>query len=362
MKEKLLKLQKKYFPVSLMDTLLTVGIFAVVILICFLLTRWVKNNHLFISILLIAAVFLVARYTKGYLYGIITAGLGTVAVRFVFSDLYRQLTQAGFPLATLSVVALAVLTSTLTIQMRHYTHMRREADREKIRGNLLRAISHDLRTPLTSILGAASAIIENDKVLSRESRLKLLSEVREDAQWLIRMVENLLTVTRIDGERNMKIIKTDEAVEEVVSEAVSKFKKRFPDHRLDVLVPQELLLIPMDAVLIEQVLINLLENAVTHGKGATLISLLVYVQGKNAVFEVADNGAGIPEQVLPYIFDGLYKQRSEAKYEAKNNMGIGLSVCATIIKAHNGYMMAENREGGGALFRFTIPLEVKRKK
>ena len=125
-------------------------------------------------------------------------------------------------------------------------------------------MSHDLRTPLTSILGASSAILENDSVLTAKERLTLLGEIHEDAEWLVGMVENLLTVTRVDGAVGANLNKVPEAAEEVVAEAVSKFRKRFPERVISASVPDDLLMVPMDAMLIKQVIINLLENVAFH--------------------------------------------------------------------------------------------------
>ena len=230
---------------------------------------------------------------------------------------------------------------------------------EKTRSNLFRAVSHDLRTPLTSILGASSAILDNDAAIDGPERTKLLREINEDAQWLIRMVENLLSVTRIDGGNSARIVKSPEAAEEVAAEAVSKFNKRFPELAVSVSVPDELLIVPMDAMLIEQVLMNLLENAALHAKGATRAELRVWQAGSEAFFEVSDDGAGVSRDVLPHVFEGYFKPDDGNEADAKRNMGIGLSVCHTVVRAHGGRMTAENKKGGetGAVFRFTLPME-----
>ena len=127
-------------------------------------------------------------------------------------------------------------------------------------------ISHDIRTPLTSIVGSASGILENQKVLTQEREMELVQDIKDEAQWLIRIVENLLSVTRINGE-NARINTEDEVVEEIISSAVIKFSKRFPEASVEVKMPEEFLMVAMDGVLIEQVLVNLLQNANTHTQG-----------------------------------------------------------------------------------------------
>jgi two-component system sensor histidine kinase KdpD len=232
---------------------------------------------------------------------------------------------------------------------------REEALQERYRGNLLRAISHDLRTPLTGILGASSAIIENEKSLNKATRIKLLTNIKEDSQWLIHMVENLLSVTRIN-QGTMKVTKTPEAVEEIVAAAANQIHKRFPDRKFSLKTPDELLVVPMDGTLIMQVLINLLENAIKHTPTGSKVSAEVRRENDTAVFEVVDNGNGISEQELPYLFEG-YALGEKNSSDSSRGMGIGLSVCNSIIKAHDGKLEAANGKDGGAVFRFVLPLK-----
>jgi len=251
-----------------------------------------------------------------------------------------------------SLVAMAIERQHLSDEQRRIIV---ESEKESMRSNLLRAISHDLRTPLTAISGASSAILENKKTMDEETHDKLVSDIKEDSQWLIRMVENLLSVTRIN-ESSMNVAKTPEAAEEVVSESVMRVRNKFAGCHISVKVPDDLLLVPMDATLIEQVIINLLENAIKHSETGTLIELTVKKSKQEAVFEVSDNGEGIPEQELPTLFDG-YSTRKSKTPDSSRGMGIGLSICRSIIKAHNGSIEAVNKKGGGAVFRFTLPLD-----
>lgn len=230
-----------------------------------------------------------------------------------------------------------------------------EAEKEQMRSNLLRAISHDLRTPLTGILGASSTILESGKQLDAQTHEKLVSDIKEDSQWLIRMVENLLSVTRIN-EGTMNVVKTPEAAEEIVAEAMSRIRARFTDRTIHVSVPEELLLVPMDGTLIEQVLINLVENAVKHSGENSAIEVTVRKSERLAVFEVKDNGEGIAEQDFSYLFEG-YAQSGKMSADSSRGMGIGLSICMSIVKAHGGKMEAANNQDGGAVFRFTLPLD-----
>ena len=230
-----------------------------------------------------------------------------------------------------------------------------EAEKEKMRGNLLRAVSHDIRTPLTAIVGGIDAILENGEKLSPETRTSLLENMRDESNWLIGVVENLLSVTRMSGASNIK--KELEAGEEVLSAAAMKFQRHYPATRVEISAPDTLLMIPMDIILIEQVLINLMENAVQHGKTTTQISLRLTRSEDLAVFEVSDDGQGIAPALLPHLFDGYLTRDQEAISDKRRNMGIGLSVCKSIVQAHGGAMRASNRPTGGALLQFTLPLE-----
>lgn len=318
----------------------------------------VRDGGVYLPMILLAAVLVTARFTTGFVYSAAASVVGALWISFSFRQPYFEFDFLYGDLLTFAcMLAVALLTSRMTQRIREQEGAYAEAERERVRGNLLRAVSHDLRTPLTSILGATSAILENGESLSAERRTELIRGVYEDSEWLIRMVENLLLITKVEGAA--RIVKRSEAVEEVVAEAVQKFLKHYPDREIEVSAPEELLMAPMDALLIEQVLFNLLENAVLHGK-AKRVSLNVLQEGQEAVLEVRDDGRGIQKADLPNLFDGYMRRVERASSDASRNMGIGLSVCLSIIQAHGGQMEARNVRPNGALFRFTLPLEEAR--
>lgn len=283
--------------------------------------------------------------------------IGVVGVNWIFTYPYMQLnfTISGYPLTFLVMLAVSVVVGTLTTQIKQQEKLRAEAEREKMRGNLLRAVSHDIRTPLTAIVGGIDAILENGSQISPETSRDLLENMRDESNWLIGVVENLLSVTRMSGASNIK--KELEAGEEVLGAASMKFKRHYPAVEVSITAPDTLLMIPMDIILIEQVLINLMENAVQHGKTTTRIELRLSSAGGLAVFEVADNGCGIEKELLPHLFEGYLTRDQEEISDQRRNMGIGLSVCMSIVQAHGGTMRAENRKKGGALLQFSLPLE-----
>lgn len=230
-----------------------------------------------------------------------------------------------------------------------------ESEKEKMRNNLLRAVSHDLRTPLTSMIGTSAALLENMEYFKEEQKLDLIKDIHDDSTWLLHMVENLLSVTRIkDG--SSSVSKTPEPLDEVVAEAVARFRKRYPKEQINVSVPGEFILVPMDAILIEQVLLNLLENAVKYSESIKPVELTVLIQEPVIQFQVRDYGIGIRGQDPDSIFDGNSVRKNRSSDTTKG-AGIGLSICKTIIHAHNGSLIAINCEDGGALFQFTLPFK-----
>lgn len=322
------------------------------------------HNHLFsnelASLIFALACFLVSLTTSGYIYGIAASLISAFAVNFAFTFPYFEL-NFSIPENLFSAVVfliVAILTSMLTTKIKKQEKIKAENEAERMRANLLRAISHDLRTPLTSIYGSCSAIIDNYDLIKKEQQLKLLSEISQDAQWLIQMVENLLSVTRMGADK-VSIIKTPTVLEELIDTVLIKFEKRYPQQAIEVNIPDGFITIPMDAMLIEQVLINILENAVRHAAGMTQLSLAVKLSKNRAVFTVSDNGCGISCEKLADIFNGYLGKDTTGADRSKGSMNIGLSLCAAIIKAHGGEIWAENNTDGGASFSFSLTMEAE---
>lgn len=302
-------------------------------------------------------VFLISLFTEGYVYGIVASLLSVLAVNYAFT--YPILAfNFSIPENLISAVIMLVITilsSMVATRSKNQEKINAENAREKMRANLLRAISHDLRTPLTTIYGASSTIAEKGSELSKEQVTKLASGIAEDSQWLISMVENLLSITRIDN-AGVKIKKSSVVLEELIDTVLTRFKKRYPAQKVTVRIPEEFVSIPMDAVLIEQVIVNLLENAVLHAIGMTKLVLRVYLRSGQAVFEIEDDGCGISEERKETIFAGYLENNIHIDHQ-KRSMGIGLSVCASIIKAHEGSIAVVDAQNGGCVFRFTLAME-----
>lgn len=230
-----------------------------------------------------------------------------------------------------------------------------EKQAEQTRGYLLRAISHDLRTPLTSILGASGAILENADRMQEDIKRRLMQDIHEEARWLLRMIENVLSVTKI-GNYNPELDKTLEPVEEVIADSVARSKKYFPDLKIEIHLPDELIMLPMDPILIRQVVTNLVDNAYRHGNSQEKIELNVHTAEDYAEFSVQDYGQGLPPEDLKQIFCG-FGGRKQKDGDTSRGLGLGMSICKTIIEAHNGQIFAENVAGKGLKVTFRLPME-----
>ena len=237
-----------------------------------------------------------------------------------------------------------------------YLRSTEEANQERFRSNLLQAISHDLRTPLSGILGTAEILM--DMTSHNPACYSLAEGIHKEADWLHALVENILSLTRIQN-KPLSLHKQLEAAEEIVGSAVSHIQRRYPSQNITVTVPDSCLLVPMDAKLIAQVLMNLLDNAVKHSQldGEIHLSVAKSADHNWAIFSVTDEGEGIAASDLPYIFQIFYT--TSAKHmDASHGMGLGLPICQAIVKAHGGEMHIHNREhAAGVEVTFQLPLK-----
>ena len=289
-----------------------------------------------------------------------------------------SLSRTGYPVAMLSMVVISCVVCALTARVKkqaieavHREKKTRalyeqneklnaekaaiqlESERAAIRENILRAVSHDLRTPLTSISGTVSVLLESPEISPKN--LAMLSDIKQDADSLIVMVENLLSVTRVqDGTMPLKM--REEMLEEVAGDALLTTRRRFPDCHVELDLSEDILYLPMDPLLVKQVIVNLLENAIRHSGDTEHITLRLFRQEDWAVAEVRDQGRGLSPEVYQAVKAGQPMPRSLSG-DSTRGMGIGLSVCQNIIKAHGGFFTAENHTGGGAVFRFGLPIE-----
>ena len=314
------------------DLLKTLFIQIITLLVCLIAAEKFGIQYSIPAIFTLS-VYLISLLTQGYVYGVIASLLSVLAVNYAFTFPYFKFnfTIPENLFSAVIMLAVTITTSALTTKIRRQEKIQLEIEKEKMRANLLRAISHDLRTPLTTIYGSSSTIIENYEQMSKEQHMEMVQGIREDAEWLRNMVENLLSVTRID-DGQINLVKTSIVLEELVDSILTKFKKRYPKQEIILQMPEEFICIDMDPVLIQQVVMNLLENAVKHAKSMTELRLVITEREADVLFEVMDNGIGFTSK----------------------DIGIGLSVCETIVKAHGGSLKRENRAGGGAIVSFVL--------
>ena len=339
------------------DFIVSVSLYLISVVFCLVLRNFDPNNDTsYVSMIFLLDVFLTAMLTDGFFFSLTIAVFAVLSVDYIFTPPFWEVsfTLAGFPLTFLVMMTICVATGIVTSRAKKVSEMEREAEREKIHSNLLRAVSHDIRTPLTGIVGATNVLLEQDDTLTPQQRRELLKNANEEAQWPIHIVENLLSITRIGAGEDARVTKTPEAAEEVIEGAVGKFRRRYPQIDVEVRLPEEFFLVPMDPLLIQQVITNLLENAAVHGVTTTRVAVSLEKRGKWARFTVCDNGRGIPEGRLHNLFDGT---QSAQQGDSTRSMGIGLSVCKTVVAAHRGKIKGENIKGSGARFTVDLPLE-----
>lgn len=230
-----------------------------------------------------------------------------------------------------------------------------EAKNERLRANLLRSISHDLRTPLTSISGNASVLINNSGSLDENKKMQLYEVIYDDSLWLINLVENLLSVTRIeDGKMNLHL--ETELIEEVINEALNHISHKKDEHRIEVKANDEFILAKIDAGLIIQVIINIVDNAIKYTPKGSMISIETFKHKDFVEIQIADDGAGISDKDKEKLFEMFYTVKHEV-IDGRRGLGLGLALCKAIIVAHGGNIAVKDNIPHGTIFSFTLPIK-----
>ncbi|WP_195266632.1 MULTISPECIES: sensor histidine kinase KdpD [unclassified Clostridium] len=225
-----------------------------------------------------------------------------------------------------------------------------QAENERFRANLLRAVSHDLRTPLTSISGSASSILNNE--FDEETKKKLILDIYDDSVWLINLVENLLSVSRLDN-GNVKLNTEPQLIEEIINEALEHVNRKISDYKVKVNLKDDLLMVDVDVRLIVQVMINIVDNAIKYTEPGSEIQINVFSKYRKVVVEVIDNGRGISKQNQECIFDMFFTVNGN-KGDSRRGLGLGLALCKSIINAHGGEIYVRNNKPHGTVIGFTL--------
>lgn len=314
-------------------------------------------------VLLLGIVFVSTRFGHGP--SILAAILSVLAFDFfIIAPHYTLAVADPHHVVTFAVMFLvAIVISGLTQRVRSQAKegallaeeaekARIQAETERLRSALLSSVSHDLRTPLAAITGAASTLVQDDAVLDATTRKDLAETIFEEADRLNRLIRNLLDMTRLESGA-VKVRKEWQPLEEVVGAALGRADARIAGRDVEVRLPRDLPLAPFDGVLVEQVLINLLENAAKYA-GDGVIEIVATAGVDEIVVEVADRGPGIPAGDEARVFEKFHRAVREG---SPGGVGLGLAICRAIVAAHGGRIWAENRPGGGASFKFTLPIE-----
>ena len=230
-----------------------------------------------------------------------------------------------------------------------------KAEKERLRANLLRAISHDLRTPLTSISGNASILLSDGAQIDESQTHRLLDNIYEDSLWLINLVENILAVTRIDDGR-LSIETQPELVQDLITEALLHTDRHSTEHQISTSLENDLLMVRVDAHLIIQTIINIVNNAIVYTPAGSQIVIRAFQQKQWVIVEISDNGKGIPDKDKKQIFDMFYTANNEIG-DSRRGLGIGLSLCKSIINAHGGEIYVKDNQPHGTVFGFSLRLE-----
>ena len=308
----------------------------------------------------ILGVLLTAVFTDHQAYSMTVSVISVIAFNFLFIEpVFSLQAQANeYPVTFLVMLIVAFITSSLAAQLKVQSRLSAEAgniaQKEKLRADLLRAISHDLRTPLTSISGNASNLLTNEKHFDEAERKQLYKDIYDDSLWLIDLVENLLSITRIeDGKMDINI--SPQLIEEIVDEAMTFLNRNKGKHNIAVKYSEDVILAKADPRLIIQVITNIVGNAVKYTPDGTDILIYAEKQNDTVCISISDNGTGIPDEMKEYVFEMFYSGNKNTT-DSKRSLGLGLALCSSIIEAHGGKIWLEDNKPNGCVFKFTLPV------
>jgi len=283
----------------------------------------------------------------------LTTSRGTVGVLGVAPSGAAQtldLEQLHLLEAFAGLVALAIQRAELEAEA---DRIRLDIETERLRSSLLSAVSHDLRTPLSVITGASSTLLDSGQSLDAKVRRELAASILEESERLNRLVANLLDMTRLQAGA-LEVQKQWQPPEEVIGAALARLSRQLKDHPVATHIAPDLPFAPLDDLLVQQVLVNLLENAARHTPPGTPVEVSARQEGNSVLIEVADRGPGLPPGDPSRLFEKFYRAGDSA---SRMGAGLGLAICRGVVELHGGKIQAENRPGGGAAFRFSLPLE-----
>lgn len=309
----------------------------------------------------ILGVLIISIITSSWMYSFLASVISVLAFNFLFTipRFTLRAYDPSYPVTFGIMFLVALITGSLASRMKEYARESAQAamqiEKEQLRADLLRSISHDLRTPLTSISGNASNLLSNENEFSQETRMQIYGDIYDDSMWLIKLVENLLSVTRIEDGR-MDLRMSAELMDEVTAEAMRHTDRNRAGRKIEVSSDEEFILGKMDARLIVQVVINLVDNAVKYTPEGAQIRIHTGKKDGMVVVSVSDTGPGIPDEQKSKVFDMFYTGTNRAA-DGRRSLGLGLGLCRSIIRAHGGEIWVSDNKPQGAVFTFTLPAE-----
>lgn len=309
----------------------------------------------------ILGVLIISIITSSWMYSFLASVISVLAFNFLFTipRFTLRAYDPSYPVTFGIMFLVALITGSLASRMKEYARESAQAamqiEKEQLRADLLRSISHDLRTPLTSISGNASNLLSNENEFSQETRMQIYGDIYDDSMWLIKLVENLLSVTRIEDGR-MDLRMSAELMDEVIAEAMRHTDRNRDGRKIEVSSDEEFILGKMDARLIVQVVINLVDNAVKYTPEGAQIRIHTGKKDGMVVVSVSDTGPGILDEQKSKVFDMFYTGTNRAA-DGRRSLGLGLGLCRSIIRAHGGEIWVSDNKPQGAVFTFTLPAE-----
>ena len=315
-----------------------------------------ESNIIMVYIL---GVLITAVITTRQVYSMVSSIVSVFVFNFLFTEpRYTFFAyEKDYPVTFITMLVAAFLTSSLAMRLKKQTEETAQAEmaaqKEQLRADLLRSISHDLRTPLTSISGNSSNLLANGEKFDEETKRELYWDIYDDSMWLINLVENLLSVTKIeDGRLNITV--ATELLDEIITEALEHISRKRIEHVIRFSPTDDIILVKADPRLIIQVIINIVDNAIKYTqKGSEIVITTKGLPGMAEVC-IADNGPGIPDEMKPMVFDMFYSG-AKSIADSRRSLGLGLHLCRSIVEAHGGTLELSDKTPHGAVFTFTLP-------
>lgn len=353
------KKTEKFIKTFIKELLITIGLLSIATILGMLLLHigFTESN---VTMVYLLSVLLISIFTNGYVWSVAGSLISVILMNYFLTEprFTFHAYDSGYPLTCIIMLAASVLTGTLASKLKTHVRMSEQAAyREKtlqLRANLLRTISHDLRTPLTSISGNANNLMYNYDKLDDEARKQIFTDIYDDSEWLISLVENILSVTRFeDGSVILNI--SDQLIDEVIEEALKHINRKSCEHNIHADCGDELLLARMDARLIIQVIINIVDNAIKYTPKGSDIYVKARKEGSFVVVSIEDNGEGIQDDMKENVFDTFFTCNNEIA-DNRRSLGLGLSLCKTIVNAHGSELELKDNIPHGCVFKFKLQL------